>query len=46
MYEENKQRLEAALLEFIEATLKKPQNETDIETVPAMASVLIELWRD
>lgn len=41
-----KDRLEEALLDFIESTLKEPKQENELALVPAMAHELIELWKD
>ena len=43
---DERERLEEALLDFIESTLKKPQQESDVALIPAMAHELIELWKD
>ncbi len=42
---EEKKRLENAILDFIEKTIKEPVSEKAIETLPALAHELIELWR-
>lgn len=41
---EEMKRLEAALLEFVEETVKEPTPET-IKVVPGVAHELIELWK-
>lgn len=43
---EDKKRLEKALLDFIEQTVKEPTSEKSVEILPALAHELIELWRD
>lgn len=40
-----RQRLENALLEFIERAVKEPSSEEDVKVLPAMAHELIELWK-
>lgn len=42
---EEKKRLENAILDFIEKTIKEPVSEKAIEILPALAHELIELWR-
>ena len=42
---ENKERLEASLLNFIERETKEPSSNAAIEAVPKMAQVLVELWQ-
>lgn len=40
-----KERLEKALLEFIEKATKEPKSETETKIVPDLAQVLLELWK-
>lgn len=40
-----KERLEDALLEFIEKAVEEPASETDISHIPEAAKALIELWK-
>ena len=42
---DERKRLETALLEYIEKTLKEPSHENDVRIIPAMAHELIELWK-
>lgn len=39
------ERLKNALLSFIEKTLNEPLHEKELEIVPALAHMLIELWK-
>jgi uncharacterized protein YeeX (DUF496 family) len=41
---DNQKRLENALLDFIEKTVKEPMSEEDIKILPAVAHELIILW--
>ena len=45
MGEEKKDRLEEALLSFIERATKEPLTEAETSAVPAAAQALIALWR-
>lgn len=40
-----RERLEEALLTFIEKTTKEPFQESDVLGIPAMTHELIELWK-
>ena len=39
------ERLETAILNFIEKTVNEPVSEKDVEILPALAHELIELWK-
>ena len=39
------ERLETAILNFIEKTVTEPVSEKDVEILPALAHELIELWK-
>lgn len=41
---EEQKRLETAMLEFIEKTLKEPSTESSIAVIPEIARELINLW--
>ena len=41
---ELEERLQDAVLEFIEARLKEPLPGQELDIVPAMANVLLRLW--
>ena len=42
---EPRERLEEALLTFIERTIKEPSQESDVKIITAIAHELIELWK-
>ena len=44
--EGNKERLEKALLNYVETTLKEPwkRSAVELEAVPSIAQVLMKLW--
>lgn len=42
---EEMRRLEEAILDFIERTVKEPMSEKSVEVLPALAHELIELWK-
>lgn len=39
-----KERLQIAILEYIEKELKEPESEATLQIIPAMAQVLLEMW--
>ena len=39
------ERLETAILNFIEKTVNEPVSKKDVEILPALAHELIELWK-
>lgn len=39
------ERLETAILNFIEKTVNEPVSEKDVEIILALAHELIELWK-
>lgn len=44
MNRQNIERLENALLDFIEKEAKEPSSNAAIEAIPKMAQVLVDLW--